>query len=132
MDPMPSPQLRLRRALLSAVIALLTPAAFASDVVPVLDVEPSCRAVASRELGSLTTIERCLRQEMSAHSELAQRWSTFEAGDRQQCVSQTSMGGIPSYVELLVCVAIAADARALRKREAFREGTPSTQGMGDR
>lgn len=121
-----------RALLLAAVIAMAWKFAFAGDGVPVLDVKPSCRAAASRGLGNITTIERCVEQETSAHDDLVQRWSTFEPADRQQCIAQTSIGGIPSYVELLTCITIAADARALEKREAVRGRASSTQGMGGR
>lgn len=121
-----------RILLLAAVVSIGSDRVFAGDAVPVLDVKPTCRAVASRGLGNLTTVERCVEQETSAHNDLAQRWWTFELADRRQCIAQTSTGGIPSYVELLTCITIAADARALERRDAAQRKLPSTQGMGGR
>jgi hypothetical protein len=104
------------RALLSSAVLLATSAALAAEPVPTLNVERSCRSVAAITEGKLTSEERCMSQERSARAELAEAWSQFDRADQKLCVSQTSLGGIPSYVELLACVQTARDARTLRSR----------------
>lgn len=101
-------------------------AAVAADNAPVLNVEPSCRAVATRAFGAPTTVDRCLEQEASARRDLVTRWPTANVADRERCVKETTIGGIPSYVELLECIAMAADARTL---ETSRP-KPNTSGSG--
>src|SRR5262245_11560486 len=120
----------MRSTLRDTLLVLATSACFActagaADDVPALDVEPSCRAAASRTLGALTTLDACLEQEASARRDLAARWSSANTGDRERCVNETSLGGIPSYVELLECIAMAGDARTL---EASRPQPPTTSG----
>ncbi len=117
----------LRSFVLSATVAV--PSALAADAVPVLDVETSCRRVAEIKGGIVTSKERCMAQEQSARDELRAQWSQFHRGDQQLCLSQTRIGGLPSYVELLECISIARDARAL---EAGKRGGTVGSGTPDR
>jgi hypothetical protein len=102
------------RPLLTATLLLAASAAMASEDVPALKVEESCRAAAAISDGKLTSEERCLSQEHSARAELAEQWSQFDRNDQRLCTAQTSIGGLPSYIELLTCVTMARDARVLR------------------
>ncbi|MBV8792197.1 MAG: hypothetical protein JO237_09105, partial [Pseudolabrys sp.] len=38
-------------------------------------------------------------------------WSKFAAGDRASCQRMVSMGGQPSYVELLTCLELAQQTK---------------------
>src|SRR5690606_33381602 len=102
------------RALLCTITLTAPLAAFAAEGVPVLKVEESCRAVAAIADGQVVSEQKCLAQEHSARLQLTEVWSQFERSDQQLCISQTSLGGIPSYVELLACMETARDARKLR------------------
>jgi hypothetical protein len=85
--------------------------------VPSFDVEPLCRGIA--EQGGLDlepnetvpqTINSCVASEMDIRKKLIQEWPTFMAGDKAECTSESSAGGIPSYTELLTCLEMARDA----------------------
>jgi hypothetical protein len=83
-----------------------------ADKVPEFDVMPSCHG-ASQAAISNRDLESCLQQERDARSDLGRDWAQFPSGDRTTCEHSTSMGGIPSYVEMLTCLEIARDARNL-------------------
>lgn len=99
--------LPLPAVLLSA--QLLVPVA---DNVPEFDLRPSCQS-ASRSAITSRDAESCLQQERNAREELSRDWAQFSARDRTTCMHSTSMGGIPSYVEMLTCLEMARDVRNL-------------------
>jgi hypothetical protein len=109
--------LPLSAALLGA--QLMIPVA---DNVPDFDVAPSCRGASRAAIGNRDA-ESCLKQERSARDELSREWAQFSARDRTTCEHSTSMGGIPSYVEMLTCLEIARDVKMLEN---------STTGSGSR
>jgi hypothetical protein len=87
----------------------------ASKQVPYFDVDPSCRAAASRTgLGGHDAT--CRREEREAREQLERQWPQFEAADRARCVQRTRLGGQPTYTELLTCLELAREVRALRGR----------------
>lgn len=104
-----------------ATLALATHFAVAvADDVPNFNVEPLCRGIA--EQGGLDlepnetfpqTIDSCVASEMDIRKKLVQEWSTFMAGDKSECASESSAGGIPSYTELLTCLEMARDSEKL-------------------
>src|ERR1700755_2105899 len=83
-----------------------------ADKVPEFDVNPSCRGATSAAISN-RDLESCLKQERDARDDLGREWAQFPAGDRTTCEHSTSMGGIPSYVEMLTCLEISRDARNL-------------------
>ena len=91
---------------------------------PEFNVEPTCRAVAARAMSG-SPAKACLRSEKDARQQLKEQWSQFTAGDRSRCLSLSTMGGIPSYVELLTCLEISRAARGLPD-----DGLRSTTGRG--
>jgi hypothetical protein len=93
-----------------------------SDV-PVLKVEPSCRAVATAAVGANRDENACLREERRAHGKLQQQWDQFSSADQTRCLRLSHLGGHPSYVELLTCLQVAKAAKAL-------PGDGTTTGMG--
>jgi hypothetical protein len=93
----------------------------AASGVPVLDMNPTCGSAARRVLtgtDSAAGRETCLASERRAREELEKRWSSFNAADRTSCGRLVTMGGPPSYVELLTCLEMSADARRVRAQEA--------------
>ena len=90
-----------------------------SDDVPNLDVRPVC-GIASQsssnpaDVGIKTTFEQCVQSEQQVREELKKEWSTFSAADKQHCVSLAKTGGESSNTELLTCLEMARDVRALR------------------
>ena len=114
----------MRSCFVSAIaIAIITPATLwaRSDDIQNLDVRRVCRGIASQsglEVGlQRTNSEQCVQSEQAVREELKKEWSTFSAADKQHCVSLAKTGGESSYTELLTCLEMARDVRALRSAE---------------
>ena len=84
--------------------------------VPPLNVEPSCRALASFS-GSFDLMTRCMKNEQNARDQLASQWTQFAAEDKAYCIDLSNIGA-PSYADLLTCLELARDARARREHAA--------------
>jgi hypothetical protein len=80
--------------------------------VPNFDIASSCRGASDVITGTPGT---CMADEEGAHGELAKRWTQFAAAERTHCTELSSMKGFQSYVELLTCLEMAADAKKLPK-----------------
>jgi hypothetical protein len=93
-----------------------------ADPIPTLNVEPSCRAAASGDLGIKQDMSICLDDEKGAREQLAKEWSGFASEDRSLCTRLSSTGGAPTYTELLVCLEMARDARKLPKDKTVGTG----------
>ena len=93
-----------------------------ADSVPRFDVRPTCRsAIDMMGANSVRTVEHCVAGEEGARKDLEKNWSKFPAADRSQCVATTSVRGAPSYEELLTCLEMMRDNRALREQERTRK-----------
>jgi hypothetical protein len=106
------------------------------DRVPRFDVDPVCKGIA--EQGGVTfgdpsvaqEKKNCIEREQVVREQVAKQWSSFLPADRTHCVNETLMGGQSSYTELLTCLEMARDARAMRdaaagRRQAAATSTPS-------
>src|SRR6476659_4682047 len=92
-----------RLAFILAAAALPASAALA-DTVPNLNVQATCRATPAVNLDPQATYDNCMRSENGARDRLAKSWGKMRADWRSTCLKTTTLGGIPSYVELLTCV----------------------------
>ena len=81
-----------------------------ADSVPQLNVKPSCSA-ANRGGGATQDMDNCLQEEQLAREQLVKDWGQYAAADRSGCVQLSTMGGTPSYVELLTCLEMAKAAK---------------------
>jgi len=81
-----------------------------ADGMPAFDAAPGCRAAAEVAPEGFNA---CMKDEQGARAQLALQWETFIASDRATCAQNETAGGSPSYVELLTCLQMARDARAL-------------------
>ncbi len=104
----------MRNALAAVVVAALDLVSPANERVPELDVAVSCRAAASAGLSVSESYRGCMNDEQSAREQLVREWSMFAAADRARCTAEASGDGLPSYVELLVCLQMARDAARMR------------------
>lgn len=110
---------------MALVLGVATPAVAVDDV-PKFDVGPSCRASAKRaEAGA--DPNACIGQEHRAREELRRRWQNFTLDDKRGCVPLTTMGGNPTYTELLTCLEMSREVRVLRGTSE-----PSTTGSATR
>ena len=107
------------------------------DHVPRFNVEPVCKGIA--EQGGVTFRDpsvaqekkNCIEREEVVREQVAKQWSSFLPADRTHCVNETMMGGQSSYTELLTCLEMARDARAMRvaaaaSRQAAATSAPSS------
>jgi hypothetical protein len=46
---------------------------------------------------------------------MIKEWTSFSADDRTHCTAEAKMGGESSYTDLLTCLEMARDVRALNK-----------------
>jgi hypothetical protein len=99
--------------LLSAVVAAW------SDEVPVLDLSPICHGIAQGASGAGErggpdlSFARCVRSEQAVRRKLVKEWSSFALADKQNCVAETTMGGLASYTNLYGCLRSATTARKM-------------------
>jgi len=124
----------LPKALLAGLM-LAIPVAATADDVPNLNVEQVCDGIAKQ--GGVTFHDpkiaqekkNCLDTEASVRTELVKQWAKFDRADRISCVNESEMGGESSYTELLTCLEMARDVRALRaeQEKGSGESTPPTK-----
>ena len=98
------------------------------DGVPQLNVEQVCKGIA--EQGGVTFRDtavdqekkNCIDSEKVIREQLVKQWSSFSADDRTHCVNESVMGGDSSYTELLTCLEMARDVRAMRLQQSKSSG----------
>jgi hypothetical protein len=114
-------------------IAMIMPAILSarSDDIPTVDVRPVCRGIASQgelDVGlQQTSFEQCVQSEQAVREQLEKEWSTFTTADKSHCVSLAKTGGESSYTELITCMEMARDVRAIRSAEATSSGAATTR-----
>jgi hypothetical protein len=92
---------------LPIIILASLPLTTVADSVPKFDIARECRS----EGGSQATLEGCAADEAKARDQLQPEWIQFSSHDKAVCISETSMDGTPSYVELMICLEMARDAK---------------------
>jgi hypothetical protein len=114
-------------------IAMIMPAILSarSDDIPTVDVRPVCRGIASQgelDVGlQQTSFEQCVQSEQAVREQLKKEWSTFSTADKTHCVALSKTGGESSYTELITCMEMARDVRAIRSAEATSSGAATTR-----
>jgi hypothetical protein len=115
---------------LAVVAQLLVPVAGAADSVPKLNVEEVCEGIAKQggvtfhDPSIATEKKNCLDSEQAIRDELVKQWPNFVAADKRHCVNESVMGGQSSYTELLTCLEMARDVRAMRNEQPGVPGVP--------
>jgi hypothetical protein len=90
---------------LSFILAFAAlPASAALADAPTLNVQATCRATPAVNLDQQATYDNCMRSENAARDRLNKTWAKMRADWRSTCLKTTTLGGVPSYVELLTCV----------------------------
>jgi len=79
----------------------------ASDV-PTLNVRPTCTPIGNDKTFPIDT-DRCLKSEQDARDQLTREWASFPAAHRSLCTQTAKMGGMASYVALIVCLEMKRD-----------------------
>jgi hypothetical protein len=99
-----------------------------ADSPPRLDVNPSCDAAARGAISAGRDKDACLADEHTAEGVLAQNWSKYNAADKTQCVGNVKTGGPASYVELLSCLEVMRDAKAVRESDPLLQSDQPSPG----
>jgi len=116
-------------------VLLASTAVVLADEIPNLDVKPICRGIAMQAAnptekgGPDLSYKECVNSERAVRDELAKIWSTFAAADKGHCVRLATQGGEPSYTELITCLEMARDVRALNSSATT---APSTSDMTEK
>ena len=101
------------------------------DTVPTLNVDQVCTGIA--EQGGVTFHDSavaqekkdCIDSERAIREELVKQWSSFDSSDKVHCTNESTMGGESSYTELLTCLEMARDVRAMHNvSKASDAGSP--------
>lgn len=87
--------------LLSLSTSAILPAA---DTVPRFDIAASCGSVDKSATGIGRPVQACRDDEEKARTALEARWSEYPARARTTCTEGASLGGPPSYVQLITCL----------------------------
>jgi hypothetical protein len=93
----------------------------AGEQVPSGNVEASCRVEVSRTF-PVADLQVCMDNERNARDQLAKEWKQFGPADKAQCLRLSTLGGEPSYTDLLTCLELRRGARALREKEGKATG----------
>lgn len=113
----------LRPALIAGALMLAgTQVAPAADEVPRFNIGPSCKAAATAAVTASRDENACTADENTALDKLKQDWSHYNVNQRGHCVRLSSLGGSPSYVELLTCLELAKAAAELPDERLNRGG----------
>jgi hypothetical protein len=109
-----------RHILWCAVLLAVPQAASAAEGVPVYNVRPECNFTQS-VIPSPESEKTCLREEQDARTKLEKNWASYADDDRSECIGESSSAGSPSYVDLLTCLEMNRDVRALERKEKAAE-----------
>src|SRR6202795_460495 len=96
----------------------------AADGVPTLNVEQVCQGIAQQGGVSFHDTDiaeekkNCLDSEQATRDQIAKEWSSFSPADKTACTNESRMGGDSSYTELLTCLEMARDVRAMHSEQA--------------
>jgi hypothetical protein len=113
---------------ITAILIVPSSLSARSDDIPTLDIRPVCRGIVNQSAdpgigqgGQADSFQQCMESEQRVREQLQKVWASFSAADKQHCVTLAKTGGESSNTELLTCLEMARDVRALHSRAA----TPS-------
>jgi hypothetical protein len=95
---------------------------------PSLTFSKFCRGIASQAAnptergGPDLAFNDCVKSEQAVRGEIAKAWSTFAVPEKGHCTRLATLGGEPSYTELITCLEMARDIRKLRSTDHTKGG----------
>jgi hypothetical protein len=119
---------RIKMRLALSLVALLgqSIAIHAADKVPVLNVEPLCKATVEDDkangIADPQDFSTCMDDEKKAQKQVGAIWATSPSAVRNQCETTATIGGNQSYVDLLTCLQAEAIARSVETPAAPLRG----------
>ena len=114
----------IRIAALLPVLLLSSQIVLAADPVPKFDTGPSCRSAGAAAVMATRNTAACERDENNARATLEKEWSQFTPSDQARCVRLVTLGGGPSYVELLTCLELAKQVKEIPAADQMDSGKP--------
>jgi hypothetical protein len=93
---------------------------------PTFDVNVTCRRAAESAVAPGRTSEGCKSDEMTARATVAKNWADYAGADRERCTRTASLGGPPSYVDLLTCLEMSKSVKSLPKDELTLPSSPGS------
>jgi hypothetical protein len=113
----------IRIPALLPILLLSSQIVLAANPVPKFDTEPSCRSAdATGVMGR--NAATCEHDENDARATLEKEWSQFTPSDQARCVRLVTLGGAPSYVELLTCLELAKQVKEIPAADQMDGGKP--------
>ena len=103
----------IRMPVLLPILLLSSQLVLAVDSVPKFDIAPSCRSAGATAVMATRDAAACERDERTARDTLEKEWHQFTPSAQARCVGLVTLGGGPSYVELLTCLEMAKQVREL-------------------
>lgn len=97
-----SPKMKMTTPIPESIVT----ASKSQETVPTFDVKATCEGEAKDKLDIVDppTVQSCMDEEQSAQQRLEAVWPTFPASLRNDCAQAESVGGYPSYIDLLDCL----------------------------
>lgn len=102
----------MRRIALVTGLLLVGAAPALAQHPPKLDYRRACKQTPKVGMDRKATIKSCLDDEAQAKKQLPPVWRKANGQSRRMCLAETTQGGLPSYVELIVCLQNAAAVKA--------------------
>jgi hypothetical protein len=87
----------------SVLSLLVIQSAPAAAQPPRFNIKATCRQ-AEPLSGDKSVYQSCVDEEVYARKQVVASWSSFRPRTQRSCVSETRIGGAPSYVDLLTCM----------------------------
>ena len=77
-----------------------------ADRVPTFDIMRSCKLDLASTAGLAVdqSLKTCTGDEARARRQLGSQWSKFSPSSKARCISEESIGRVPSYVSLQTCL----------------------------
>jgi len=101
-----------------------------ADSVPTLNIQQVCEGIAQQggvsfhDTDIAVEKKNCMDSEQAIRDELVKQWSSFAAPDKLACTRESEMGGESSYTELLTCLEMARDVRAMNSEQSNKAASP--------
>jgi len=96
--------------------------------IPVLNVGPICRetaqqtaSVQSKAVAPNQAVTQCFKDEQAMREQLIAEWSTFAADEKKNCVGVERIVPLPSYTELVACLELSKNAKAMANNPAVSQ-----------
>ena len=95
------------------ILLLSSQIVLAADQVPKFDTGRICHSAGAAAGMAGRDTAACERDEINARTTLEKEWSQFTPSDQARCGRLVTLGGGPSYVELLTCLELAKQIKEL-------------------